>query len=436
MRELTRTVPGAWSEMDERLLLDLLEIDTVTPMEGGSGAGLRVAQERLAAGARAIGFDVELFEPPPPSALEPPELPLTVRERAADLGGAFLGLQPNLVLRLGRQPRARTLVFNCHLDTVADHLPVRRRGDIVYGRGAVDAKGQAAGVLAGVRLALEAAPDLGRSISVLIHAVGGEEGGAMGFTGTRVLAERGCVGRLNVVAEPTRLAILDRTTASMTARVEVTGDGSTDDEPAAGHNATIALGGLVHHLTRHLAPRVQALGGKLCIAGLHTGTTHNRVHGSGQLLVNFAYGSAPVAAAIERCVEEELAAGLRALRADLAGVGVARRTAADLPDICRLVWLKRGLPVLDNRDPGLEAVLRRAGIGRHDGSGGLQPFTCDAMWLQCHDSYTVVLGAGDLATNQAHADGEHVAISELAALASAVADLVLAFRGWIEEGGR
>jgi acetylornithine deacetylase len=435
MRELTRAAPGAWSEADDRLLLDLLEIDTVTPMEGGSGPGLRLAQERLAASAREVRFEVELFEPPPPSALEPPELPLTVRERAADLGEAFLRMQPNLVLRLGRQPRGRTLVFNCHLDTVADHLPVRRRGETVYGRGAVDAKGLAAGVLAGVRMALQAAPDLADSVSVLIHAVGGEEGGAMGFYGTRVLAERGYVGRLNVVAEPTRLSILDRTTASMTARFELAGEGSTDDEPAAGHNATIALGALVTHLTRRLAPRVEALGGKVCIAGLHTGTTHNRVHGSGQLLVNLAYPSAPAAAAIERCVEEEFEASLASIQMELARVGVARRTAGDLRDICRLVWLKRGLPVLDNRDPALEAVLERAGIGRHGGCDGLRPFTCDAMWLRCHDSYTVVLGAGDLATNQAHADGEHIEIPELAAHAGAVSGLVLAFRRWIEEGG-
>jgi acetylornithine deacetylase len=300
----------------------------------------------------------------------------------------------------------------------------------------VDAKGLAAAVLGGVRTALLAAPDLTSSVCVLIHAVGGEEGGAMGFYGTRVLAERGYVGRLNVVAEPTRLSVLDRTTASMTARFEIAGEGSTDDEPAAGHNATIALGALVHHLARHLAPRVDALGGKICIAGLHTGTTHNRVHGSGHLLVNLAYGSATAAAAIGRCVEEEYEAGLGSIQAELARVGVARRTAADLRDICRLVWLKRGLPALDNRDAALEAVLKRAGIGRHDGCGGLRPFTCDAMWLRRDDSYTVVLGAGDLATNQAHADGEHIEVPELAAHAGAVSDLVLAFRGWIEEGGR
>ncbi|WP_395475389.1 hypothetical protein [Saccharopolyspora spinosa] len=46
-------------------------------------------------------------------------------------------------------------------------------------------------LLAGIRDATRADPALGRDVGVLIQAVSGEEGGAMGTFGTRPLVESG-----------------------------------------------------------------------------------------------------------------------------------------------------------------------------------------------------------------------------------------------------
>lgn len=60
----------------------------------------------------------------------------------------------NIIGSLGDGPRE--IVLLGHIDTVAGQIPVRREGDLLYGRGAVDAKGPlgcftAAAVLAGAR---------------------------------------------------------------------------------------------------------------------------------------------------------------------------------------------------------------------------------------------------------------------------------------------
>src|SRR5690606_41886640 len=63
-----------------------------------------------------------------------------------------------------------------YLDTVAGELPVGFDGERFRGRGAIDAKGPAVALLAGVRAARRRSPALGRDTGVLIQAVSGEEG--------------------------------------------------------------------------------------------------------------------------------------------------------------------------------------------------------------------------------------------------------------------
>lgn len=60
----------------------------------------------------------------------------------------------NIVGVVGPPRAERTIVLLGHMDTVPGHIPVRRQGDLLYGRGAVDAKGPlAAFVLAAARVA-------------------------------------------------------------------------------------------------------------------------------------------------------------------------------------------------------------------------------------------------------------------------------------------
>lgn len=419
-----------WTRYDDELVLDLLALDTTTPMETGAPGELRAAQERYAEAATAAGFEIVHFGPASASALRNPLVPTAVQKMADRMGGEFLACQPNLVLAFGEAPPQRTIMFNFHLDTVSGAVPVALRDGVLTGRGAVDDKGPGVALLAGIRHALAARP----GVRILIQAVGGEEGGAMGVYGTRELAALGFTGRLNVVAEPTRGGYLDRSTAAMTARLSVDGAGSTDDEPERGENATVLLGFLAAWFAAEVVPHVTDAGGKACVAGLHTGRAHNRVYGTGSLLCNFAYADAVTAREIEKRVENAVDEALTAFAERYGSHPSTAATATAARRILRLDWEKRGLPTLDNRDAGLERVLGAAGFGRH-GDGALRPFTCDAVWLGGTGGHTVIAGPGDLAGNHAHADGEHVAISELDAYATRISALVTGFADWCTTHG-
>ncbi|GAA1964508.1 M20/M25/M40 family metallo-hydrolase [Kitasatospora viridis] len=410
---------------DGHLLLELLALPTAGPLEGGTPR-LWEAQRVYAAAAAPLGFTVARHAAPDRAWAELPDVPLPVRGAAADPG--FLTEQPSLLLRLGRPgtPRERTVMFNVHLDTVAGLEPVRHdpATGTFHGRGAVDAKGPAVALLAGIRAALAERPGLADRLAVLVQAVAGEEGGALGTIGTRPLVAAGHYGRLNVFCEPTGNLALTHCTAAMTARITTDGQDAVDDQPAAGHNATVLLGFLAQHLAGAITPG----DGRLCIAGLHTGHLHNRVYGRGELLLNLAYPDRATAARLEHAVTEALADGLRAFADRFAANPLLARTAVDAARITRLDWLKRGLPALE-RPTGerwLPALLARAGIA--EWPAGEPGFTCDAIWLAGHPGTgTVVLGPGTLAGNHAHAEGEFVRTTELAGFARSVRDLLAAF---------
>ena len=416
---------------DHALLLELLRLPTAGPLETGAGApppALWQAQRSYAAAAAGLGFRVAHHAPAPPECLDRSDVPLSVRQAALEQPG-FLACQPSLVLSLGpdTEPRARTVMFNVHLDTVAGAEPVSFDGRRFRGRGAIDAKGPGVALLAGLRAALADQPRLPDDTRILIQAVSGEEGGALGTIGTRPLVEAGYYGRLNVFCEPTGGRALARSTASMTARLRVAGEDAIDDRPEAGHNAGVLLGFLAQHLAAVLDPELDPAAGQLCLAGLHTGRLHNRVYGTGELLINLSYDSRATADRLERRLAEALDGGLRAFSERFAGSRRFARTAADAASVTRLDWLKRGLPALDSRSGWGSSLLAAAEVPAWPAD---EPaFTCDAVWLAgIPDTHTVVLGPGSLDANHAHAQGEFADLAELEAFAAAVPRLLAAFR--------
>ncbi|MGW0362735.1 M20/M25/M40 family metallo-hydrolase [Streptomyces sp. NPDC002990] len=420
--------------VDTGLLLHLLHTPTAGPLETGPGAPhlLTAALRAYATAAARLGFETVHLGPPDPSAVLRDDTPLPVR-RAVAADAAFLERQPSLVLRLGAAlPRERTMMFNVHLDTVAGGEPPAYDGGRFTGRGAVDAKGPAVALLAGVAAAAEACPAVGRDVTVLVQAVAGEEGGALGTFGTRPLVEAGYVGRVNVFCEPTGLRQLPRATAAATARITVGGEDAVDDRPGAGHNATVLLGFLAQHLAGALGPSAavpSASGGPsftACVAGLHTGTLHNKVHGTGSLLLNLAYATAAGGSAAERALTRALDEGLREFTARFSGAPLFSRTAADAARITRLEWEKRGLPALGAQPQWGGELLARAGVDRWpDDEPG---FTCDAIWMEgVPDTFTTVFGPGSLDANRAHAAGEFVDLDDLEAFAARIAALLITF---------
>ncbi|WP_062210051.1 M20/M25/M40 family metallo-hydrolase [Streptomyces sp. NBRC 109706] len=422
MTEGPATVPLLPDERE--LLLRLMELPTAGPLEVGAAGPpprLAAAQRAYAKAAATLGFTVLHHAEADPSAIEGPEVPAAVREAAA-ASPDFLACQPNMVLRLGPElPRERTVMFNAHLDTVAGGEPPRLDGDRFHGRGAIDAKGPAVALLAGIRAAVAGTPMLGRDIGVLIQLVSGEEGGAMGVFGTRDLVRRGHTGRLNIFCEPTGGRLLPRSTAAMTARVSVHGQDTIDDRPGGGHNATVLLGHVAAHLARRLPGLVPDT--RVCVAGLHTGELHNRVYGTGRLLLNLAYPTTAAGTALEAALERELAAALDLFVEEFAALPDFARTAADARSVVTLDWLKRGLPALDAHDPWAERLVAEAGIPL--AAPDDPAFTCDAIWLAgVDDSYTAVFGPGDLDANQAHAEGEFADAADLEHYAGGVARLL------------
>jgi acetylornithine deacetylase/succinyl-diaminopimelate desuccinylase-like protein len=418
---------------DRDLLLHLLGLPTAGPLETqGETSPLRLweAQSAYAAAAAEIGFETVHHGSAEPGVLERDDVPLAVRRAAEEVPG-FLKSQPSLVLRLGPSlPRRATVMFNVHLDTVAGWEPPRFDGARFHGRGAIDAKGPAVALLAGLRAAVAAEPALGRDTGVIIQAVAGEEGGAMGTFGTRPLVETGHVGRLNIFCEPTGLRYLPRSTASMTACLRVRGRDSIDDMPEAGHNASVLLGFLAQHLATALPDA--ATDGRICIAGLRTGPLHNRVYGEGRLFLNLSYGRVETGRAVRAKLIHAFHDGLDAFAERFGGVRDFALTAAEARSITTLEWHKKDLPALTNADPWAESLMSDAGIDRWPDD--LPAFTCDAIWMNAvPGTYTAVCGPGDLQANNAHAAGEHADLGELERFGSRIGRLAGSFsRSWSE----
>jgi acetylornithine deacetylase/succinyl-diaminopimelate desuccinylase-like protein len=414
------------SPAERDLLLRLLDMPTAGPLEDADGAPmLWEAQRAYAEAAAELGFTTVHHAAADPEMLQRSGVPAAVEQAVSDIPG-FLDCQPSLVLRLGPElPAENTVMFNVHMDTVAGGDPPSFDGATFHGRGAIDAKGPAVGLLCGIRTALATKTTVGERTGVVIQVVAGEEGGAMGTFGTRPLVEAGFVGRLNVFCEPTGLRYLPRSTASMTACVRVDGQDAIDDHPEAGHNATVLLGFLAQWLATTLP--AQSADGRVCVAGLRTGPLHNRVYGTGRLMLNLSYGSAESGRKMEAALAEALSAGLAEFARRFGPIPDQARTAADAGSITTLEWTKRGLPALWNSDPWAERLLEdHAALVRWPDD---EPaFTCDAIWMHSvPGAFTVVYGPGDLEANHAHAAGEHATAAELEHFAAGVARLLTSF---------
>ena len=190
------------------------------------------------------------------------------------------------------------------------------------------------------------------------------------------------------------------------------------------------LGFLAQHLAKELDPQERP--GRLCVAGLHTGELHNRVYGSGGLLLNLSYESSDEGAAAERDLEDSLHRGLSEFTRTFGGTREFARTAAEAASITELRWLKRGLPALRGGHSWTDELLERAGVPAWPAE---EPaFTCDAIWMaERPGTGTVVLGPGSLETNNAHAEGEYAELAQLQDFAAAVAALLKSTAGTAAE---
>ena len=100
---------------------------------------------------------------------------------------AYVDEAGNAVGELGAPDAPRTIVLLGHIDTVPGNIPVRIEGDLLYGRGSVDAKGPLATFAAGAaRFGAAAA----RANNIRVVVVGAVEEEAATSKGARYIASR------------------------------------------------------------------------------------------------------------------------------------------------------------------------------------------------------------------------------------------------------
>lgn len=404
----------------QTLLCQLLEINSVTPMETGQLSSLKEANAVFAKAATELGFE-QIAEV---TGHDNPSLPLAVRRKAHIAGADFFNNQPSIALGLGAwQHRENTLMFNFHMDTVGPLLPVQQTGDTLRGRGVIDNKGPGVAVLAAIAQWLQTGNKT--DIGIIIQVVGGEEGGAMGTYGTRLLFEQQYYGALNLFVIPSEGRYFDCSTTSMTVEVTVDGQGATDDSPWAAHNSTVILSAIATSLSKTLAPALDEQNVKMTVAGLHTGDMHNRVYGQGRLLLNFAYRSTQDSRIVEQLFAGAFEQAQSSFCDDFAGLKLFERSVTQLSDVLSFQWLKKDLPVLNNRSPKFEVLLQKAGIQRHQDSE--RTFTCDAMWGQQDDGYSILFGPGSLEHNGAHTAEEQISLPVLESYSHSILHLLHCF---------
>ena len=358
-------------------LADLVAINSVNASLPG-GPGEQAMADYVAQAARAMGAEVELHE------VEPG--------------------RPNLLARIDRG-RPRTLMFECHLDTVGlapmpDALNPRVEGGRLYGRGSADPKGSLAAMLSVLE---SAAADPAFPVNVWLAGSMDEE---ITMRGSRALAERRPAVDAVIVGEPTNLQPIVAHKGVLRWRVRTTGVAAHSATPERGRNAIFDMQTVIGALRAGIEPGLAKsshprLGPATWSVGvIEGGEAVNVVPDACQIDCDrrLLPGEDPDA------VLAEVDQALDALRQADAGLRVEREppyvhvppmeTGADEP----VVRATAQALTEAGRDPTLAAVAYATDASILASIGGLP---------------AVVLGPGDIA--QAHTNDEWIELAELEA---------------------
>lgn len=188
------------------------------------------------------------------------------------------------------------LVFSTHLDCVPPFLPLREDEEALWGRGACDAKGIAAAMLAAAeRLAAEGERRIG-----LLFLVG-EEDGSDGALAAARLEPR---GRFLVNGEPTEGRLVIGQKGALRVEVRAAGRAAHSGYPEEGESALLPVLDTLERI-RHLPLAVDEVLGPatLNIGTLAAGVAPNVIpaEAAAQLLVRTVGSSAALREAIQAC---------------------------------------------------------------------------------------------------------------------------------------
>lgn len=164
------------------------------------------------------------------------------------------------VLALWGRPR---VLFSTHLDTVPPFLPPRLDGDVVWGRGACDAKGQMVAQLAAVKTLLEQGHE-----GLAWLGVVGEETDSVGAMAAMRLAEHFREARALINGEPTELKLATGQRGVQHLCLHCHGRAAHSGSPELGLNATWPLLDWLQRLREQPRPVDPHLGPELWNLGL------------------------------------------------------------------------------------------------------------------------------------------------------------------------
>jgi acetylornithine deacetylase len=311
------------------LLRELIDTDATTGDESAVAAV-------LARVLRAAGYDVE-SQP--------------VAGDRANLVAVWPGETPRLLL-------------STHIDTVPPHIPFRREGDTIYGRGACDTKGGIVALLeAGRRLREAGVGDFGYLFVV------GEE---VDHSGAKKAATLGPSVRDIILCEPTRCRIVDAQKGVVKVRLVAEGRAAHSGFPHRGVSAVDRLLTTLERLRARDWPRHERLGETFFNVGLISGGVAANVlapSAEAELMFRTVGPSADILEAIDAALE----------------TGVRR------------VLLTENGPELFDVPPGFETTVAN--------------FNTDASFLKSLGRILLV-GPGDIEV--AHSVDEHITLEELA----------------------
>lgn len=175
---------------------------------------------------------------------------------------------------------APAVVFSTHLDCVPPYVPLREDDEWIHGRGACDAKGVAAAMVAAAER-LAAAGE--RRIGLLF--VVGEENGSDGAHAARHLEPK---GRYFINGEPTESLLAIGQKGSLRIDLEATGRAAHSAYPHEGHSAIVPLLETLRRIRRLPLPFDPMLGqSTLNIGTIQGGVAPNVIpaHASAQVLI-------------------------------------------------------------------------------------------------------------------------------------------------------
>jgi succinyl-diaminopimelate desuccinylase len=322
--------------------------------------------------------------------------------RVTELDGKPL----NVVAEIGAGPRA--IVLNSHVDTVPPgdrapwhtdpFTPVEKDG-LIYGRGAMDAKG----CLTAMIVAFETLARRHDSLPgrVILMAVGAEERGGLG---TKMEVAKGLKAGAAIVGESTHLVPMVAHKGVLRLEVEVAGRAAHASDPEAGINAIVAMGPILmalNELATVVRRRSELLTGQasLVISTISGGVALNVIPATCVISIDRRV----LPTETEEAATREIVGVVNQALPAVSGARVEVRKVRFVPPAST-----------DSQEPIVAAAEQAASsiLGRPIQAAGFSA-TCDMTYLVNNGGIpTVILGPGDIGV--AHQANEHIAIDQMA----------------------